>query len=183
MASSSSRNVAIAAIVVIAMGAGMFVGRYIAAHRVVEVVQPAVTWHAGDVLPPFALVSESGDSVTSTDMLTHGGVVLVLDLECPPCVEMAQKWNRAINDGVVRVDQVIGITMHSRDAIARFRADTGIQFAVYRDAESALLSNGWVMSFPLEVIVGEGGTVVAVSGDSTAPIDQDAIQAAGMGGL
>lgn len=176
---AASRNALIAVAVVAAGAAGILAGRWISERRIVEVTEaPAAAWKAGDDFPAIALTTEWGDSLSTDALLAHGGVVLFLDLECPPCADMARKWDRAVSDGIVPAEQVVAITSQPGDAISRFRADTGVQIAVYRDPGPSFLLNGWVTSFPVEVIVGADGAVAAVSYDAAAPVDEGALRAA-----
>lgn len=176
---AASRNSIIAIAVVVAGTAGILVGRWLSERRVVEVTHaPVAAWNPGDEFPSFLLTSEWGDSLSTGTLLAHGGVVLFLDLECPPCSDMARKWDRAVSDGVVPVEQVVAITSQPADAMARFREDTGLQIALYRDPGPSFLLNGWITSFPVEVIVGSDGAVVAINYDAAAPVDEAALQAA-----
>lgn len=179
MASRGSQGAIIAVAVVVAGVAGLAVGRLIAERRVVEVSHvTAAVWQRGDVFPSFTLLTEWGDSVETDALLARGGVVMFLDLECPPCVDMALKWDRAVNDGVVTIEQVVAITSQNAAAIARFREEAELQIAVYRDPGPAFLENHWITSFPVEVIVGRDGAVVSVSENPATPVDTGILRAA-----
>ena len=183
MISRGARGVIIVVAVVVAGGAGMGVGRWIAERRVVRVSHVASSvWQRGDAFPAINLQTEWGESVTTRALLARGGVVLFLDLECPPCVEMARKWNRAVDEGKVDAEQVVAITSQPVAAIARFRQDLNLQINVYRDPGPAFLSKGWITSFPVEVIVRDDGVVVSVTDDAGAPVDGALLQAALVGG-
>lgn len=176
---AASRNSLIAIAVVLAGTAGVLTGRWLSERRVVEMTHaPAASWTPGDPFPSLHLTTEWGDSVLSDVLLARGGVVLFLDLECPPCSDMAKKWDLATRDGVIPVEQVVAVTSQPADAIARFRQDAGLGIALYRDPGPAFLLNGWVTSFPVEVIVGQNGTVASVGYDATAPVPHALLRAA-----
>jgi peroxiredoxin len=173
----------IALAVVMAGGLGVMMGRWMGERRIVQLSPaPVAAWQRGDIFPSLQLLTEWGDSVASDALLAGGGVVLFLDLECPPCVDMARKWNRAVRDDVVAADQVVAITAQVPVAIARFRQEEDLQFNLYQDPAAAFLANGWITSFPVEVIVGDDGAVVSVTDNAHAPVGNDALQSARLGG-
>jgi peroxiredoxin len=134
-------------------------------------------WKPGDPFPTVTLRTEAGDSTSTATLLRDGGVVLFLDLECPPCLDMARKWNRAVADGLIPVEQVVAIADHPDAAIGRFRADNHLDIAVYRDPASDFMSRYGVSSYPLEVMVDAAGAVVHSSGNPADPIDEQMLAA------
>lgn len=107
----------------------------------------------GQRLPVMVLVSERGDTLSSVDLIEGGAVVLLLDPDCPPCADMARKWQRAIKDRVVDPPAVWAVSAQPADAIRRFKEETAITFPVYRDARETLHRVYDVTQYPLELIV------------------------------
>jgi hypothetical protein len=120
--------------------------------------------------------------VFNADELADGGVALFLDLECPPCIEMAGTWTDAIRSGTVAADRVVAITGNPDVAVQRFREQYSPAFGIYRDVEQAFYANGWITAYPVEVMVGDGATVLAVNEDASRPIDDAMLQSAIAGG-
>jgi hypothetical protein len=178
-----SRSALVIIAVVVAGVAGVMVGRHLSSQRMVEQVHDAATtWQTGDAFPDVNLVSEWGEATSTMSLLADGGVALFLDLECPPCIEMAGTWTDAIRSGSVAADRVVAITGNPDVAVQRFREQYSPAFGIYRDVEQAFYANGWITAYPVEVMVGDGATVLAVNEDASRPIDDAMLQSAIAGG-
>jgi len=177
--SRTTQGIIIAIAVVVAGASGLAVGRYLAARRMVEVAPaPYAVWHPGDTFPVMSLQTEWGDSVSTRTLLARGGVVLFVDLECPPCVAMAHKWDQAAKDGVLDPSQIVVVTAQPAGKIGPFRQQGHLDINVYRDPAQTFLANQWITSFPVEVIVDDAGRVVSVGDNPAKPIDERALQSA-----
>jgi peroxiredoxin len=108
----------------------------------------------------------------------RGGVVLFLDLECPPCTEMAAKWQAILDEGAVDELAVIGIANHPLHIIEEYVTAHGIRFPVAADTSHTFLREYEVDRFPLEVIVSPAGKIVSTSYDSGRVIEYKELRAA-----
>jgi len=139
---------------------------------------PPFPFLPGDRFPDVALVDSLGASVRTSDLLAnHGAVVLFLDPNCEGCTEMSIRWEHALADLFDR-SRVIGISREAHDVNRAYRAANHLTFPIYQDAEDAFLDRFGVTSFPLEVVVGQSGTIRSVSDDSVTPIDVEWIRKA-----
>lgn len=167
-------------VLVFAVGiAGVFVGNVLRTRvhtggaSTVTIPVPTSLLDVGDPFPEVALVGEGGSEVSSLDIVPGGGVVLFLDLECPPCTDMGRRWQRAHDDGLV--DALCAVTYHPADAVESYKAEHGLTFPVYRDTAMTFRSEYQVDRFPLEIVVGASGTIRSTSYDSASPVDPVAL--------
>jgi len=124
-------------------------------------------------LPPVVLTNgESARQTTDVALGDDGGVVLFLDLECSPCVDMCERWQRAIDSGRIDASNVVGITYHPVEVAARFREEHALSFEILQDQEQKFRADYRVDRFPLEVVVGPDGRIQSLSYDVTRPIDE-----------
>lgn len=166
-------------VAVFAVGiAGVWVGTLIrersASNRVHEVSAklPTSLLSPGDAFPNVELSGAAGGRLNTVDAFQErGGIVLFVDLECPPCTDMCLRWQQAVHDGIVDLDQVVGVTYHPIEVSERYRAEHGLEFAIYRDDEGVFRRVFEVTRFPLEVVVGASGQVQSTSYDSVSPVD------------
>lgn len=172
-------RVVVVVMVVVAGFGGIAVGRYLGSKRAAgDPVAPAAVWRAGDTFPELKLETEWGDSVSTRTLLARGGVVLFLDLECPPCVAMARRWDQAAKAAVLDPAQIVAVTAQPAAKIGPFRQQENLGINVYRDPASEFLANQWITSFPVEVIVDDTGRVVSVNDNPARPIDEKTLQSA-----
>jgi peroxiredoxin len=158
--------------------AGVLVGNvlrgYFSGSRTTNVTAhvPRSLLRLGMVFPNVEVVGEKGDIRRTGDLLGSGGsVVLFLDLECPPCNDMALKWQSAVDKREVEAERVWGITFHSTEVIRTYKAENGLRFPIFTDSLQTFLRDYEVNRFPLEVIVGASGKIRSTSYDSESPID------------
>jgi len=122
--------------------------------------------------PDVPLTLDDGRTPGARELLGEGGgVILFLDLECPPCGDMAQKWQTALALGIPAGLRVFAVTNHPPEAIQEFKHDYAIDFPVAQDAGRVYLNTYDVDRFPLEVVVGASGKIRATSYDATARVE------------
>ena len=167
-------------LVVLAVGyAGMRLGRALRGRAAPAIIEaPPFPFRPGDPLPDVQLADSTGTASTSLGLVAErgGAVVLFLDPNCEGCLAMAQRWERALADGVVEPGRVLGVTREPAEVNARYRTEHGLSFPIYQDVESAYLQRHGVVTYPMEVVVGASGTILSLSDDSKSPIDGDAIR-------
>jgi peroxiredoxin len=137
-----------------------------------EHAPPAVetVFQEGDPFPAVELVDEAGRRLVSTELLDpEGGVILFLTLQCPPCVDAAIRWQGFIDQGLLPASRVIVVTVDPPDAIAAFRAEHGIAFAILQDRRHRFMTEYKVNRFPLEVTVDGSGVVQEIGRDLAPP--------------
>jgi peroxiredoxin len=172
------RSGLIVVLVLVVTALGVFSGRLVrkfalsSESSVVTMPAPTSLLKKGEPFPDV-VVQLSGDfaSYTSTLLSPRGGVVLFLDLECPPCTDMAAKWQAILDEEEVEDLNVLGIANHPLHIIEGYTAEHGIRFPVVADTSHTFLREYKVDRFPLEVIVSRRGTIVSTSYDSGRAID------------
>jgi peroxiredoxin len=140
-----------------------------------EMVQPRLP--IGEPFPDLPLTDLDGRIVSSRDLAAGGSVVLFLDLECPPCTDLARRWQTALDDGAVEAGQVWGVSYHPRERIEEYREAHGLDLPIYEDAGQRFRTDHRIDRFPLAVTVGASGLVRDTSYDSASPIDPEAVEA------
>lgn len=175
-----SKIVVFLLLVVVVGGAGLALGQWLGdrfrgnAAREVSALVPASLLDAGMAFPDVALSGAHGEATRTGERLPDNGVVvLFLDMECPPCVDMATRWQRALDEGAIDDGQLYAVTYHRQEVIDRFAEMHGLTFPIYRDAEQTFRSQFEVDRFPLQVVVGRSGMIRGTSYDSTSDIDFD----------
>jgi len=162
---------------VAAVFAGLYVGRALRArtHSVVE--PPPFPFHVGDVMPDVALVDSLGARVQSATLVQpDGAVVLFLDPECDGCTAMSARWEHAIADGAIDTARVFGISRAPAAATQPYRSAHGLSYPIYQDVEDTFLGRYGLASYPLEIVVGQSGTIRSLSDDSVTPIDAEEVR-------
>lgn len=125
--------------------------------------------------PDVTVLDENGGSVQTTQLLGgKGGVVMFMDLSCPPCQEMCKKLETAFAQGLSDVP-VVGITPYAPEHVMMYRHKNGVTFPMYSDTSYVFMSQYRVQNFPLLVIVGKSGVVRDFTFDARLPIDVDRI--------
>jgi len=129
----------------------------------------------GMAFPDAAIAGVDG-SASTTDLIgAEGAVFLFLDLECPPCATMAEKWQAVVDQGAFPGLRVVAITNQPPDEVAAFRDEHGLGFPIVQDVDGLYLTTWRVQRFPLEVIVGGDRRIRSVSYDSVTPVDLPAL--------
>jgi peroxiredoxin len=127
---------------------------------------------SGMMFPDVTVVSENGATMHTGEMIGgEGCVVLFLDLDCPPCQDMTDKWQRAADRGDISYHQLWGITFHPRDVVDEYAATHGVGFPIIVDTSLTFFREYEVNRFPLEVVVGASGNIRATSYNAAAPVD------------
>lgn len=125
---------------------------------------------------PDATIAGGGDAAHTADLIgTDGTVFLFLDLECPPCGEMASKWQAVLDQGAFPGLRVVGITNQPPANSESFREEHGLTFPIVEDVDHLFLTDWRVQRFPLEVVVGSDRRIRSVSFDSVHPVDPSAL--------
>lgn len=166
-------------VLVFAVGiAGVFAGHVLrgrlpgSQERDVTMRAPTSLLKSGMMFPDAVVVGEDGSRIHTGELIGGSGcVVLFLDLDCPPCEEMAIKWQDAIDDGVLALDQLWGITFHPRPAVDDYIETHGVVFPVLVDTLRTFLREYEVNRFPLEIVVGSSGKIRSTSYNSRAQLD------------
>lgn len=175
--SSGKRTLLFVLLVFVVGVAGVFVGNVLRSHMTVQgnsVVTtrvPTSLLEVGDEFPEAVLLDEDGGRHNTLDLLAAGGVVLFLDLECPPCALMALRWQRVIDDAALDATSLFAVTYHPHDAIREFKVQNGLHMTVLQDSLQTFHRDYEVDRFPLEVVVGASGRIRSTSYDSESPID------------
>jgi peroxiredoxin len=125
----------------------------------------------GDPFPDVPLIGADGHTRSSRELAAGGSVVLFLDLDCPPCTDLAHRWQAAIDHRLVEPDRVFAVCYYPRHLIADYRAAQGLTLPVYQDSLQTFRTIHGVDRFPLAVTVGASGLVRGTSYDSVSPID------------
>lgn len=125
----------------------------------------------GEPFPDVPLIGADGHTRSSRELVAGGSVVLFLDLDCPPCTDLARRWQTAIDDRLVAPDRVFAVCYYPRDAIADYRETQGLTLPVFQDSLQTFRTVHGVDRFPLAVTVGASGFVRGTSYDSVSPID------------
>jgi peroxiredoxin len=176
--SAPGKIVAFVALVFVVGVAGVFAGNmlreYFSASKssMVTARVPRSLLKQGMVMPDAELVGIDSRAHRTSELLgDNGGVVLFLDLECPPCIDMALKWQDALDNNMIMPERVWGISYHTAEVIRAFMDENNLRFAIFTDSTHTFLKEYEVSRFPLEVIVGSSGKVRSLNYDSESPID------------
>jgi len=131
----------------------------------------------GDRFPSVALADSLGTLTTSDALVaSHGAVVLFLDPTCEGCTDMSIRWEHTMADGFFDPSRVFGISRATDDANRAYRAANHLSFPIYRDTEDVFFQQHGVVSYPLEIVVGQSGMIQSLSDDSMSPVDADEIR-------
>jgi peroxiredoxin len=139
----------------------------------------------GDELPDVEVEAGDGRILPIRSLIgTDGAVLLFLDLDCPPCIDMAAKWQRTIDEGEVDPDRVLAVTASPAESPADEAYDRaldrafehGLRLRLVVDREAVFTRRHGIVSFPYAVIVDRSGHVRFASADSTAPVDLDVLE-------
>lgn len=127
---------------------------------------PLTALEIGSPFPAVELVDLSGERRLSSELFgSEGGIVLFLELECPPCVDSARRWQGLVDEGRVDASRVAGITVQPPSAIAAFRAEHGIHFPILQDDARRFMTEYRVNQYPMKVVVDGTGVMQQIGGD------------------
>lgn len=180
MSSTAFRNAGLAAALFVVGVAGVLAGSALRAR-----ISPAARTDAyvapepaslsllkpGIAFPDAAVAGTDEFHRTADAIGADGAVFLFLDLECPPCGDMARKWEDARVAAAPLGLRIVAVTNQPPEAIAGFVTEHGLTFPVVEDTGHVFLADWRVQRFPLEVIVGADGRIRSVSYDSVRPVD------------
>lgn len=155
-------------VLAVAAGAGLFAGG--AWKRLRPVVEtpapPEISLRAGQEFPDVAVVAPDGAAHRSRDLArTSGGLVLLLDPECPPCERMAEEWERRRRSGAPATAGLVAIAEGTPETARAFAEEFSLGFPVYADTGRQLHSREGVDDFPLAVWVDTAGVVTGATFD------------------
>jgi peroxiredoxin len=180
-----AKFVFVVALVLVVALLGLFSGRLIRrfapspGNTAVTMPAPTSLLKRGAPFPDVVvLLSGNVSAFTSALLSPRGGVVLFLDLECPPCNEMAAKWQAILDQGAVEELNVLGVANQPPHIIEEYVAAHGIRFPVVADTSHSFLREYEVDRFPLEVVVSRTGKIVSTSYDSGRAVDVGALSTA-----
>jgi hypothetical protein len=106
--SSTLKSVLVVVVIFAAAAAGVYLGMSFKGNGVgpkpVEAAQdpnsPTTQLVSGTQFPDVAVFDETGTTQSLGQLLGgKGGVILFMELGCPPCKEMSLKWQSAIDKG------------------------------------------------------------------------------------
>jgi peroxiredoxin len=131
----------------------------------------------GSIFPDVAVFDESGAPLNTKSLVgDHGAVLLFMELGCPPCKEMSQKWQGAIESGKAAGVPLLGVTINLPVNIRPYRMKNKLTFPIYADTLNIFMDNYDVTNYPLEVVVGKSGKVTYTTFNSAEPIDFDKLK-------
>lgn len=167
--------------VVIAAGAGLYLGlgmreklnpvefRY-------EESQPNALLGTGEEFPDVPVMDADSVIHPTSRLLANGGVVIFMELGCPPCSTMSENWNRALASWPAH-PPVLGISSAPLDRIARYREHLGVTFPILCDTGKIFETAYQVIDFPLQLVIDSSGIIRAETYDSQQIIDTAVITA------
>ena len=166
---------------IVAAGAGLFFGlgvreRFQPAEVRYEQSTPSALLGVGEEFPGMPLMAEDSSIQTTSVLLVNGGVVIFMELGCPPCSVMSTNWSEAIATWG-NPPPVIGIASASLESIRRYREHLALRFPVYCDTGMALETAYQVVDFPLRLIIDTAGIIRSTTYDSQEPIDSATVTA------
>ncbi|HVP06915.1 MAG TPA: redoxin domain-containing protein [Candidatus Acidoferrum sp.] len=160
------KNAAAVALIFAAAFAGVQLGKGFRAHRMQESTPPlspetpASKLDDGRVFPDVALQATDGTGMTTKSLLANrGGVVLFLELGCPPCKEMCERWQQFIDAKQLGDIPLWGVTFSPLAEIEPYKAANKLSFPIYCDTGRVFMSQYALSSYPMALIVGRSGVV------------------------
>jgi peroxiredoxin len=166
-------------IVLVVAYAGLRVGSSLRSRApATQTVASTLPFKPGDVFPDVTLTDSLGAHIGTVELVRgKGAVVLFLDPNCHGCLAMAERWERAVADGVVEPERVIAVTRDPAPINNHYREEHGFSYPLFTDSASVFLTQHGVTDYPMEMVVGASGTIRSLSTDSKTPIDAESIRA------
>ncbi len=167
--------------VIIAAGAGLYLGlgmreTFNPAEVRYEQTTPNTLLGAGEEFPDVQVMDADSVIHFTSALLDNGGVVIFMELGCPPCSVMSENWNGVLSswDGH---PPVWGISSAPMDRIARYREQLGVTFPILCDTGMVFETVYQVVDFPLQLVVDSAGIIRDASYDSRQIIEPAEITA------
>ncbi len=162
-------------IVIVAL-AGSFLGnlfRTNAPSTSIPEVFANVNLPLGSDFPNIPLLSEEYVDVLTGDIIGHdGAIILFMEIGCSPCEVMNGKWQEAINSGIIRNNQVIGITYNEPEYISVFHDNYNLTFPIYSDTGAVFMNRYNVVGFPYAVAVDKDKKIALTNFDARKEIGE-----------
>lgn len=177
---STIKSVLVVVVIFAAAAAGVYLGMSLRGNGVgpkpVEAAQdpngPSTKLVSDTPFPEVTLFDETGATQSSTQLLGgKGGVILFMELGCPPCKEMSLKWQSAIDKGEANDISLLGVTINLPVNIRPYRLKNKLTFPIYSDTMNVFMDKYDVTNYPLEMVVGKSGKVTYTTFNSAEPID------------
>lgn len=177
------RNVGVGVLVLVIAAAGMYLGmsvKSMQASQDSEFLQnsgPTSQLQVGTTFPDLELVTADSGTVRTAEMIAgDGSVFLFMEVGCPPCETMTQKWQELINSGEIAEEQVIGVSFEELKYVQTYAKKRGLTFPIYADTGMVFMRNYGVAEFPLVVVVGKSGDVKMYTYDARVSFDPDELK-------
>ncbi|MBK7092865.1 MAG: redoxin domain-containing protein [bacterium] len=113
----------------------------------------------GQRFPTTNLTNTDGHTVSTSELLKGGKVVLFLDPGCNSCEGMISKWVGLVDKRSVSAEEVIGICNMDPVDAALYSQERRMNFRLYCDTARYFWNNHDVTDFPLQLVVGKSGTI------------------------
>jgi peroxiredoxin len=166
---------------IIAAGAGLYLG--LGMHERLEPVEfryeestPNALLAVGDDFPDVPVMGDDSTLHATADLLQDGGVVIFMELGCPPCSVMSLNWTAALASWD-DPPPVFGIAYASQDRIARYKEKLGITFPIYADTGAVYEHAYQVIDFPFQLVIDTAGLIRSTAYDAHQIIDTAAVSA------
>lgn len=177
------KNVGVGVLVLVVAGVGMYLGmsfKTMQASQDSEFLQsagPTSQLQVGTMFPDLELMTADSGKVRTGDMIAgDGSVFLFMEVGCPPCETMTQKWQELINSGAIAEDQVIGVSFEEPQYVQTYAKKRGLTFPIYADTGMVFMRNYGVAEFPLVVVVGKTGGVKMFTFDARVSFEVDELK-------
>ena len=177
------KNVGVGILVLVIAAAGMYLGmsvKSMQASQDSEFLQhsgPTSKLQVGTTFPDLELITSDSGTVRTSEMIDQDGSVFVfMEVGCPPCETMTQKWQELINSGEIAEDQVIGVSFEELKYVQTYAKKRGLTFPIYADTGMVFMRNYGVAEFPLAVVVGKAGDVKMYTFDARVSFDADELK-------
>ncbi len=133
----------------------------------------------GTIFPDLTLVDEAGDLVQTSSLIgEQGTVVLFMELGCPPCEIVCERWQGMLDDSATGGMKVIGISTSPPRHVIGYKVEQGLRFPVYSDTTYQFVKTYEVTNFPMVVALDETGMIKWHTYDAQAEISIGELTAA-----
>ena len=129
----------------------------------------------GETFPAVDLVSPAGEHAGSAQLVSDGGVVMFLRLDCQPCGQMVARWHELEAAGELAGIKTVGITSADPSLVEPYRQEKNLEFPIYLDPDHTFVRDWEIRAVPYVVVVGPDGAVRQIF-SSPEQIDLDAIR-------
>lgn len=177
------KNVGVGVLVLVVAAVGMYLGmsfKTMRASQDSEFLQsagPTSKLQVGTAFPELDLMTADSAQVRTGDMIAgDGSVFLFMEVGCPPCETMTQKWQELINAGAIAKDQVVGVSFEEPQYVQTYAKKRGLTFPIYADTAMVFMRNYGVAEFPLAVVVGKSGEIKMYTFDARVSFEVDELK-------